>query len=84
MRSQVIFYTQNKTTTEDRFMKLNTSRIRAYARTMDAGMRTIEEVQEEYRVSVYIELIATYDWNLEMVDERYVESVKKELEIIEA
>ena len=65
-------------------MKLNTSRIRAYARTMDAGMRTIEEVQEEYRVPVYIELIATYDWNLEMVDERYVEAVKKELGIIEA
>ena len=80
----MIFYTQNKTTMEDRYMKLNTSRIRAYARTMDVGMRTIEEVQEEYRVPVYIELIATYDWNLEMVDERYVEAVKKELRIIEA
>ncbi|MDY3366755.1 CD1375 family protein [Zhenhengia yiwuensis] len=62
---------------------LSSARIRAYARTMDAGLRTIEEVQEDYRVAVYIELIARYDWSLEEVDERYIEQIKKELEIIE-
>lgn len=64
-------------------MKLSASKIRAYARTMDAGLRTINEVEESYRVAVYIELIATYDWQLEDVDQRYIESVKSELGIVE-
>lgn len=62
---------------------LSSARIRAYARTMDAGLRTIEEVQEDYRVAVYVELIARYDWTLEEVDARYIDQVKKELGIIE-
>ena len=62
---------------------LSSARIRAYARTMDAGMRTIDEVDEDYRVAVYIELVARYDWTLEEVDERYIDQVKKELGIIE-
>ena len=61
---------------------LSSARIRAYARRMDAGLRTIEEVQEDYRVAVYIELIARYGWELEDVDPRYVEQVKKELDIV--
>lgn len=65
-------------------MKLSNARVRAYARIMQAGARTINEVQEEYRVAVYIELIATYDWTLEMVDERYIEVVKSELGMMEA
>lgn len=62
---------------------LSSARIRAYARTMDAGMRTIDEVDEDYRVAVYVELIARYDWTLEEVDARYIDQVKKELGIIE-
>lgn len=62
---------------------LSSARIRAYARTMDAGMRTINEVDEDYRVAVYVELIARYDWTLEEVDSRYIDQVKKELGIIE-
>lgn len=62
---------------------LSNARIRAYARTMDAGMRTIDEVDEAYRVAVYVELIARYDWTLEEVDARYIDQVKKELGIVE-
>lgn len=58
---------------------LSNAKIRAYARTMDAGMRVIDEVDEEYRVAVYIEVIARYDWKLEDVDERYLKDVKREL-----
>lgn len=60
-------------------MNLSSAKIRAYARTMDAGMRTIEEVEEDYRVAVYIELIARYNWAIEDVDARYIEAVKAEL-----
>lgn len=60
---------------------LSTARIRAYARTMDAGMRAIDEVDENYRVAVFIELIARYNLKIEAVDERYSEAVKKELAI---
>lgn len=86
MRSQVIFYIKNKLTNKERntYMKLNTSRIRAYARTINAGMRGIEEVQEEYKLPVYIELLATYDWTLDMIDKTYLEQVKTELGIVEA
>lgn len=62
---------------------LSSARIRAYARTMDTGLRTIEEVQEDYRVAVYVELIARYDWTLEEVDARYIDQVKKELGLIQ-
>ena len=62
---------------------LSNARILAYARTMDAGLRTIEEVQEDYRVAVYVELIARYDWTLEEVDARYIDQVKKELGLIQ-
>lgn len=62
---------------------LSNARILAYARTMDAGLRTIEEVQEDYRVAVYVELIARYDWTLEEVDARYIGQVKKELGLIQ-
>ena len=62
---------------------LSSARIRAYARTMDAGMRTIDEVDEDYRVAVYVELIARYDWTLEEVDARYIDQVKKELGLIQ-
>ena len=64
-------------------MKLSAAKIRAYARTMDAGLRTIDEVEESYRIEVYIELIARYGWTLNQVDERYVEQVKIELGIRE-
>ena len=57
---------------------LSSARIRAYARTMDAGMRTINEVDEDYRVAVYVELIARYDWTLKEVDAPYIDQVKKE------
>ena len=62
---------------------INNTRLRAYAKTMQSGMRTINEVPEEYRVAVYIELIASYGWTIDMVDERYKEQVKEELGIIE-
>lgn len=58
---------------------LSKSRILAYARTMDAGLRTIEEVDEDYRVAVYLELIARYKWDVTDVDIRYIEQVKSEL-----
>ena len=62
-------------------MKLSSTKIRAYARLVNAGLRTIDEVQESYRIVVYIELIAEYDWTIEQVDERYIEQVKSELGI---
>ena len=58
---------------------INKTRLRAYAKTIANGTRTIDEVPIEYRVLVYIELIASYNWTLEMVDERYEEEVEKEL-----
>ena len=62
---------------------INKTRLRAYAKTVQNGTRIIDEVPEEYRVPVYIELMASYAWTIEMVDERYREEVKKELGIIE-
>lgn len=58
---------------------LLSAKVRAYARTMDAGLRMIDEVDEAYRVAVYLELIASYDWELGEVDRRYQEQVKAEL-----
>ena len=63
---------------------INKTRLRAYAKTMQNGTRTIDEVPQEYRVPVYIELIASYGWTIDMVDERYKEQVKEELGIYEA
>lgn len=60
-------------------MNLSSAKIRAYARTMSAGLRTIDEVEEDYRVAVYIEMIASYNYTLEQVDTRYIEAVKQEL-----
>ena len=59
-------------------MSLSLSNIKAYARLLDAGMRTIDQVNEEYRVPVYIELITNYKWTMEQVDPRYKEEVMKE------
>lgn len=69
--------------------KVSKAQVRAYARLIDAGMRTIDEVEQgktlekEYRVAVYLELIADtrYKWTIEQVDPRYVELVKTELGI---
>nr|WP_302599701.1 CD1375 family protein [uncultured Cellulosilyticum sp.] len=63
---------------------INKTRLRAYARTIQNGTRTIEEVPEEYGVPVYVELMASFNWTIDMVDENYVEAVKRELGIIEA
>lgn len=62
---------------------INKTRLRAYTKTMENGLRTIDEIPEAYRVPVYLELIADYNWTLEMVNERYVDAVKKELGIYE-
>lgn len=62
---------------------INKTRLRAYAKTMQNGTRTIDEVPEAYRIAVYIELIASYSWTLEMVDANYIEVVKSELGITE-
>lgn len=62
---------------------INKTRLRAYAKTMQSGTRTIDEAPEVYRVPVYIELMASYEWTLDMVDERYKEEVKQELGIYE-
>ena len=61
---------------------INKTRVRAYAKTIENGIRTIDEIPEEYRVPVYIELINSHNWNIEMVDERYVELVNNELEAL--
>lgn len=58
---------------------INKTRLRAYAKTVQSEQRTIDEVPIEYRVPVYIELIASYNWTLEMVDEKYKEEVEKQL-----
>lgn len=57
------------------------ARIRAYARTIDVGMRKIDEVDEENKVAVYVELITRYDWKIEDVDLKYIGAVKTELGI---
>lgn len=63
---------------------INKTRLRAYAKTMQNGTRTIQEVPEEYRVAVYVELMASANWTIEMVDMDYVEAVKRELGLVEA
>ena len=62
---------------------INKTRLRAYAKTMQNGTRTIEEVPAEYRIPVYIELIASYNWPLDRVDPNYLEQVKLELGMTE-
>ena len=47
------------------------------------GTRTIEEGPVDYRIPVYIELIASYNWTLDQVDANYLEQVKLELGITE-
>lgn len=59
--------------------ELNPTRLRAYTRLVHAGMRTIDEVPEQYRVSVYLELIANYAWTIDRVDERYRDVVASQL-----
>ena len=61
---------------------INKTRLRAYAKTMQNGTRTIQEVPEEYRVAVYVELMASANWTIEMVEMDYVEAVKRELGIV--
>lgn len=80
MKSRVLFII-NKFKIRGGIKMLSTARIRAYARTIDAEMRTIDEVDENYRVAVFIELIARYNLKIEAIDERYSEAVKKELVI---
>ena len=62
---------------------INITRLRAYAKTMQNGTRTIQEVPEEYRIAVYVELIASANWTIDMVEVDYLEAVKKELGIVE-
>lgn len=62
---------------------INKTRLRAYAKTMQNGTRTIQEVPEEYRIAVYVELIASANWTIDMVEVDYLEAVKKELGIVE-
>ena len=62
---------------------INKTRLRAYAKTMQNGTRTIEEVPMEYRIPVYIELIASYNWTLDQVEPNYLEQVKLELGMTE-
>lgn len=57
--------------------QVNGTRVRAYARLLDGGIRTIDEVQEEYRVPVCVECIAEHNWTTEKVDLRYREEVEK-------
>ncbi len=84
MRINSFFYEIKNLFMRGRNMKLSSAKIRAYARTISAGLRTIYEVEESYRVAVYIELIATCNWTLEDVEAKYLEAVKSELGIIEA
>lgn len=63
--------------------RISATKIRAYARTMIAGLRTIKEVEIDYRIAVYVELIASANWTIDMVEVDYLEAVKKELGIVE-
>lgn len=74
---------KNKLKRKEEKVMINKTRLRAYTKTMANGVREIDEIPEEYRVPVYLELIADYNWTLDMVDERYVDAVKKELGIYE-
>lgn len=71
----------NDLTVETKATEINRTRLRAYVRLVSNVVRTIDEVLEDYRVQVYLELIADYGWTIEMVDARYAEAVKKELGI---
>lgn len=57
--------------------EINGTRVRAYAKLLDGGVRTIDEIQEDYRVAVYVECIAVYEWTVEGVDIRYREAVEQ-------
>ena len=81
--ARVLFFIQQLTLMEINNM-INKTRLRAYAKTMQNGTRTIEEVPEEYRVPVYVELTASSNWTIEMVGENYKAEVKRELGIVEA
>lgn len=74
---------KNKLKRKEEKVMINKTRLRAYTKTMANGVREIDEIPKEYRVPVYLELIADYNWALEMVDERYVDAIKKELGIYE-
>lgn len=57
---------------------------RANARLLSAGRKTIDEVTpESTRVDTYVYAIGTYEYQLQDVDIRYIEAVKKELGIVE-
>lgn len=62
---------------------INKTRVRAYAILVRDNVRTIDEVPEEYRIPVYLELLASHRWSLEMVDIRYMKSIQDELGIAE-
>lgn len=62
---------------------INKTRLRAYSKTMANGVREIDEIPEAYRVPVYLELLAEHNWTIDMVDERYVATVKEELGLTE-
>lgn len=62
---------------------INKTRLRAYTKTIQNGIRTINEIPKSYRIPIYIELMTSYNWTIDMVDERYKEEVKQELGIYE-
>lgn len=63
-------------------MKTYSPVVKCNARLLSAGRKTIDEVTpEESRVDCYVYAIATYDYKLEDVDSRYMDSVRTELGI---
>lgn len=59
---------------------LNKARVRAYARLLETGMRSIDEIDKAYRVAIYVELIAAGKIDIEDVDARYIEDVRIEMQ----
>lgn len=60
-------------------MVLDKAVLRASARLFEYGVRTIDEIDEEYRVAVYLEMIAKKKFTINDVDPRYKDAVQQEL-----
>lgn len=51
--------------------------VRANARLLSAGRKTIEDIHEEDRVKVYVYAILHYEYSIDNVQEKYKEAVNK-------
>ena len=57
--------------------------VRANARLVDAGRKTIEQCPVTQQTQICVVLVVDHNWGLEQIPQQFVEAVKKELGISE-